>query len=360
MKAYLKNSWKKILCSCLLTLSPILVGLFLWKDLPDVMTTHWGADGVADGTSTKAFAVFFLPAVLLAVNLLCMVATALDKKNQAKNQKAMGVVFWIMPVISWGVNGAMYAIAMGKSWSFALFMPLLFGLLFIVLGNMLPKVSQNKTFGIKMFWTLYNEENWNKTHRIAGKLWVGGGLLCLLTAFLPTKAMIAATLVITLAMILIPVLYSYSIYKKHRKAGITYEIPAKEKKLTWLMLIPVVAIFVLVGVLMFTGDIAVTSQDNAICIQADFYEDLTVPLDSVTEISYRENLDKGSRTMGFGSARLSMGVFQNEEFGTYTLYAYTGCEAAIVIRDEDKVLVVNCKTPAETEALYESLLAQMK
>ena len=360
MKNYLKTNWKKILISCLLTLAPIVVGLILWNTLPETMNIHWGADGVADGTGSKAFAVFALPAILLAVNLLCFVATVLDKKNQAKNQKAMGVVFWIMPVISWGVNGAMYAIAMGKNWSFDLFMPLLFGLLFVVLGNMLPKVSQNKTYGIKMFWTLYNEENWNKTHRIAGKLWVGGGLLCLLTAFLPTKAMIAATLVITLVMILIPVVYSYSIYKKHRKAGIDYEIPAKDKKLTAAVIVPIVVILGFVGIVMFTGDITVTSENSAICITADYYEDLTVPFEAVTEISYRENLNKGSRAMGFGSARLSMGVFQNEEFGTYTLYAYTGCEAAIVIRGEDKVLVVNCKTPAETEALYESLLAQMK
>ena len=355
MKNYLKTNWKRILISCLMTVSPVLVGIFLWDRLPDMVITHWGADGVADGTSSKAFAVFFLPLILLGLNLLCLVATAFDKKNQNKNARAMGVVFWIMPVISWLVNSAMYAVAMGKNWSFVSFLPLLFGILFMVLGNMLPKISQNKTFGIKLFWTLYNEENWNKTHRLAGKLWFGGGFLCLLTAFLPTKVMIAAALAITFGMILIPTAYSYSIYRKHCKAGIAYEIPAKEKKVIRLLIIPVVLMFAAVGVLMFTGDITVTTQEKAIIIEADFYEDLTVPFDSIQEITYRENLDKGSRTMGYGSARLSMGVFRNEEFGSYTLYAYTGCNAAIVIRGEDKVLVVNCKTPEETKALYETL-----
>ena len=355
MKNYLKTNWKKILISCLLTLAPILVGVIYWDSLPETMTTHWGADGVADGTSSKAFAVFFLPVILLGLNLLCLVATAFDKKNQNKNARAMGIVFWIMPVISWLVNCSMYAVAMEKNWSFALFMPLLLGVLFMVMGNVLPKISQNKTFGIKLFWTLYNEENRNKTHRLAGKLWFAGGFLCLLTAVLPTKAMIVTTLAITLGMILVPLVYSYSIYRKHCKAGIVYEIPAKEKKLIRLVLIPVALLFAAVGVLMFTGDITVTTQENAICIEADFYEDLTVSFDSIQEITYRENLDKGSRTMGFGSARLSMGVFRNEEFGSYTLYAYTGCNAAIVIRGEDKVLVVNCKTPEETKALYETL-----
>ncbi len=360
MKDFLRNNWKKILISCLLTLAPMLVGLGLWDRLPDMMTTHWGADGVADGTGSKAFSVFALPVILLAVNLLCFLGTALDKKNQSQNPRIMGIIFWIMPLISWAVNGAMYTIALGKTWPSTLFMPLLFGVLFLALGNVMPKATQNRTYGIKLFWTIYNEENWNKTHRLAGKLWVAGGFLSLLTVLLPTKAMIVAVLIITFAMVLIPVIYSYSIYRKHRKAGIVYEIPAKDKKLTAAVFVPMIVILGLVGIVMFTGEIAVTCEENAICITADYYEDLTVPFEAVTEISYRENLSKGSRTMGFGSARLSMGVFQNEEFGTYTLYAYTGCDAAVVIRGDDKVLVVNCKTTEETKVLYETLFEKMK
>ena len=51
MKNYLKTNWKKILISCLLTLLPVLVGVIYWDSLPETMTTHWGTDGVADGTS---------------------------------------------------------------------------------------------------------------------------------------------------------------------------------------------------------------------------------------------------------------------------------------------------------------------
>ncbi|MBQ5760469.1 MAG: DUF1648 domain-containing protein, partial [Clostridia bacterium] len=52
---------KKLILSSLLILLPILFGLLLWNDLPAVMTTHWGADGVADGFTGKAFAVFVPP-----------------------------------------------------------------------------------------------------------------------------------------------------------------------------------------------------------------------------------------------------------------------------------------------------------
>lgn len=223
MKNYLKTNWKKILISCLLTLAPMLVGLCLWNSLPDTMNVHWGVDGTADDTGSKAFVVFLIPAFLTALNLLCFLGTSLDKKSHNQNPKAVGIIFWIVPAISWAANGLIYADALGKSWSVTLVMPLLIGVLFLIIGNGMPKVTQNKTFGIKIFWTLYNEENWNKTHRFAGKLWVAGGFLCLLTVLLPTTAEAISLILILLAMVLIPVIYSYSIYRKHRKAGIEYK-----------------------------------------------------------------------------------------------------------------------------------------
>ena len=63
------------------------------------------------------------------------------------------------------------------------------------------------------------------------------------------------------------------------------------------------------------------------------------------------------RTFGFGSAKLSMGTFQNEEFGQYTLYAYNACQSAIVLRSGEKVLVITGKDILETMDLFEKLHA---
>ena len=38
------------------------------------------------------------------------------------------------------------------------------GLLFMIIGNYLPKVKQNNTIGIRVVWTLQDEENWSATH----------------------------------------------------------------------------------------------------------------------------------------------------------------------------------------------------
>ena len=50
----------------------------------------------------------------------------------------------------------------------------------MIIGNYLPKVKQNNTIGIRVVWTLQDEENWSATHRFSGKLWVASGVLCML------------------------------------------------------------------------------------------------------------------------------------------------------------------------------------
>ena len=63
--------------------------------------------------------------------------------------------------------------------------------------------------------------------------------------------------------------------------------------------------------------------------------------------------------MGFGSPKLSMGTFSNEEFGLYTRYTYTQCSTAIVIRSGERVLVISAEDAAATRALYEALLEKV-
>ena len=170
MKKWFLEHKKQVILSMIGTFLPTIIGLILWNQLPDTMTSHWGADGVAAGTAGKGFMVFGFPAIMAAVNLLCMIGTVLDKKNQNQNKKLMGIIFWIMPLISVTVISSAYAIALGNTIGATMAIPLLMGILLVAIGNYMPKATQNRTMGIKIYWTLANEDNWNKTHRFAGKL----------------------------------------------------------------------------------------------------------------------------------------------------------------------------------------------
>ena len=213
----MKNKKIKLIVSSLVILLPIAFGLIFWNQLPERIATHWGPDGNPDGWSSREFAVFALPLFLFAIHWLCVLVTSKDPKNKDKNQKAQSLVLFIIPILSLLVNGIMYMTALGMPLRVEMIMPVFFGLLFIVLGNYLPKCRQNYTIGIKISWTLNSEENWNATHRFAGKLWMIGGALIMLGVFLPATYIFVAFFVITMIMVIIPVIYSYRFYKKETK-----------------------------------------------------------------------------------------------------------------------------------------------
>ncbi len=355
-----KNKFKVILSSTVILL-PILFGLIMWNKLPDMMITHWGADGNADGFSAKPFAVFGLPVMLLAVHLICLLFTAKDKNQKDQNRKALNIIFWIAPLISLFSNGMIYAIAFGKPFDFIALMPVLFGIMFVFTGNYLPKIKQNRTLGIKVSWALNNEENWNKTHRLGGKVWVASGLAMLFSVFLPQAAIVPVVACSIIAATIIPIVYSYCIYKKHQKEGVAYvEAPSSKAEKMAVRITAVIVPVVLIGiaVLMFTGDIEVRCEDTSLKIEATYWEDIVIDYSEIDSLVHRDDFDTGARTNGFGSPRLSMGTFQNGEFGSYTLYAYTGAEEYIVLKIGEKMLVIGMKNADETREIYQSILAK--
>ena len=114
----------------------------------------------------------------------CMLVTIIfyDNRNRQQSSKVIGMVIWIIPVTTLIYNGMARLISMDSD-SENLFMAVIYfgtGLLFMIIGNYLPKVKQNNTIGIRVVWTLQDEENWSATHRFSGKLWVASGVLCML------------------------------------------------------------------------------------------------------------------------------------------------------------------------------------
>ena len=124
-------------------------------------------------------------------------------------------MLWICPVISPVAFGAIYAEALGKTLYIGMIVPVMLGVMFIVIGNYLPKCKRNSTIGVKVKWALESEENWNATHRLTGKLWVIGGVLVLVGAFLPEAALLWWEFGLMLIMVLVPVVYSYRYSKRN-------------------------------------------------------------------------------------------------------------------------------------------------
>lgn len=214
MKAYRKT----LIATSLVTLLPILCGLLLWNRLPLSLTTHWDAYGLADRTSSRGFVVFGMPVILLAFQWFCIVATALDAKNRNRNRKPLTLMLWVIPVLSNVVIGMMYAVSLGKQVSPVGVILVFVGILLAAIGNYLPKCKQNSTLGLRIYWTMRSEENWNATHRFAGKVWMAGGVVMLLLAFLPSEIQCWAMLADILVLIALTTLYSYRYYRREQAA----------------------------------------------------------------------------------------------------------------------------------------------
>ena len=351
----IKNNKLKFIISCVLILLPIVVGLLLWNDLPARMTTHWGGDGVADGTMSKAAAIFILPCVLLALHVFLLLISGLDNRFKDQSKKIVGLTFWIMPALSILVNGMMYAIALEIELNVGLVVSLILGIMFIVIGNYLPKTKRNCVYGIKLTWTVANDENWAKTHRLGGILWVACGPVVMLSSLLPLEIGLFVIIGATLVGVIVPTVYSYTIYKRHKAEGIEYEFGefGKQTKVAkWITIVTLPILIVVFVMLMFYGDVSVTLGEESFVIEASFASDLEISYGEVESIELRDEFDIGARTMGFGSPRLSTGTFENDEFGRYTLYAYTKAETYVIFKNGDDVLVVG-GAEADMRELYD-------
>lgn len=209
----LKENKRTLIITSIVTILPILIGVFLWNRLPDVMATHFGINNEANGFSSKVFAVFGLPLLLLALEWFGALVTSHDPKKQNISPKMFSFVLWIIPAVSLFCAATIYPYNLGYQIDITFIAELLLGVIFIVVGNYLPKARQNYTIGIKIPWTLANEENWNRTHRLAGYLWVIGGILMIiaaLTGIANAKWMLAIFFILAL----VPFVYSYWLHVK--------------------------------------------------------------------------------------------------------------------------------------------------
>ena len=353
----LKNKKLLILTSAL-TLLPIPVGLLLWNQFPETMAVHFGLTGSADGYASTSCAIFVPPLILLAVHWLCIWGTALDKGNKNRNQKMQTIVLWVLPLIGNLSSCGIYALALGWNFSPVAWTMIPMGILFAIIGNYLPKTRMNSTMGIKIYWTYTSEENWNATHRFAGKVWMIGGIVIALCALLPHLWAVSIMMAVFLVLVLLPIIYSWRYYRKELAEGkeLNTHWKAMSKKTRTITVAALVLLTIFMCVVMFYGDIHFVYSENSLLIDTNMYTDYTIRYEKIDSVEFREGNVPGLRVGGYGSFRLLMGFFENEEFGTYTRYTYYKPEACVVITSGEKKVVLSGKTYEETESLYQNLL----
>ena len=208
----IKINKKLLLFTSILILLSSLVGCVFWYQLPEKMPTHFNLLGQADGYNHKVFAIFGLPALMLLMHWLLLFLMIKDPKSSNISSKIQVLIYWIIPFVSCLSMISIYGESLGYSMMSGLLAQIFMGVVMIVIGNYLPKTHRNYIIGIRLPWTLENDENWRKTHRLAGKIWVLGGLLLFLNSFVQLYVYWVFFLTLFFVVI-IPSVYSYQLSK---------------------------------------------------------------------------------------------------------------------------------------------------
>lgn len=301
---------------------------------------------------------------LLAAHWICVLLVFADRRNrEGQSKKAVGLLFWLMPVTSLLLAAIRMAVQQGEAGIRITYLItcFAFGLLFLAVGNYMPKIRQNRTMGVRVKWTLASEANWNATHRFAGKVWVAAGLLCMISALLPLEMMLVVFIASIVLAAVVPCVYSYRYYKQHPQDGAEVNIYASPAQKMAARLI-LVGVLVFVAVALVAGSAEVVFGEDSLTVEASFWQDMTISYDSIESVSYETGEEMpaaGIRTYGLGNLRMLMGTFANDAYGSYTRYTYDSCDDCVVLNVSGMTVVLNGPSVDDTRQIYQELTARL-
>ena len=212
MKNLFHQSNRKIWIVFLLTL---FIGIIIFSNLPERIPVHFNAVGEVDRFGSR-WTIFLAPTINFIMILLAEGLRRIDPKSETyqKFESHYYNIIFFVALLMGSIQLFTIAYTFGYELNIARIMPIIMGIMFIFLGNIMPKFKHNYFVGIKTSWTLASEKVWYLTHRFTGKVWVLGGIVILLSVFLPVQAIAWIFIAIVIILVIIPLVASYYFYGK--------------------------------------------------------------------------------------------------------------------------------------------------
>ncbi len=202
-----------------IALLPVLITLFVFSGLPPEIPMHWNIHGEIDAWYPKFPWAFMPPVIGIVITILATVLPKIDpkKENYDRFKRQYFIIRLILVAFFAVLQMVIISISMGATFiKVDTIIKLMIGILFIVLGNLMPKFKQNYFVGIKTPWTLNNEAVWAKTHRHGGFVWFVAGFIMSVLAFLPGIGSAVVYFTVILIASIEPILFSWLQYRKQR------------------------------------------------------------------------------------------------------------------------------------------------
>ena len=208
---------KKELPIIVIVLLPFLYLAYIWNQLPAKVPVHWNVKGDIDRYGDKAELILIPLLLPLLVYVIFLVVPRIDpkKKLDKMGNKLQNLKLLMTTLMSMLALFILYS-AQNQSFDQSNYLFILIGILYIILGNYSKIIKPNYFIGIRTTWTLESESVWKETHKLGGKLWFIGGIIVVLSGFiLGNKPNLIVFLTITTINAIVPIVYSYMLFKKN-------------------------------------------------------------------------------------------------------------------------------------------------
>jgi len=207
------------LVQVLIALASVAMSIYFYQHFPTRVPTHWGLNGQVDSWGSRGTGAFLLPALIIVIYFLFALLPKIDprKDRYVEFAKTYSIFKTAIMTVLLAVYIATGLNVLGYPVSISFWIPFVIGLLFVVLGNYFGKLRNNYFVGIRTPWTLSNEEVWNRTHRFGGKMFILGGIIMMLSGFVPTQFRMPIFIVSICAIVILPIFYSYIEFKRLQK-----------------------------------------------------------------------------------------------------------------------------------------------
>jgi uncharacterized membrane protein len=227
----MRTSW--LICAILVAASFAASGIvYTNRDalLPEKVPVHWGINFQPDNWAGRDHIFWYLMAPPIAMLVLILILPPLffwlSPKGFEPGKENPRLVNYIVVLVI-GLIAALHAVILvayiGQGFPLPQALMGVLFLFFILLGNVMGKVQRNFWIGIRTPWTLANHLVWEKTHRLGAWMFVGAGVIGLVSLFfaalVPLVGLLIFWLVLLIGSALVPVVYSLVLYKRLEREG---------------------------------------------------------------------------------------------------------------------------------------------
>lgn len=204
----------------LLVILAFVIGAMAYGKLPPRVPIHWDAHGRANGWGSPAVDAFVMPWVIAGMWLLFAVIPRIDplRANYEKFAGTYTLLVNLILTFMFVIHIATLGAAMGMRVDMARIAPMLIGLLFIGMGNVLPRARRNWFVGIRTPWTLSSDRVWERTHRLGGYLFTAAGVIALIVALIGGGGAIPVIVGLSAAVAVALMAYSYILWRQEPRS----------------------------------------------------------------------------------------------------------------------------------------------